>query len=209
MNKQRNILHGLLFCLLAALPAGCSIISPPEPLQIVVLDEYRPAAPICREALPVQILVPQPYPSAGLNTDRIGILIDGREVNYLAGYKWDVTNAQIIQRALVDTLNDSGCFRGAGTGGMALRADYRLEADIKLMHFVYAEGRQQPTAEVNLLLRLVDIESGLMIGQHNALGRDRTASGNIFQSMQSAAHSALQSSLDWTLESLRAYRAGK
>lgn len=211
MNKEpRRILIALALCLLAAaFLAGCSILSAPEPLQIVVLNRYKAAAPLCEKPLPVQILLSSPYASAGLSTDRIAILMDDRQVTYLEGYKWDDANPNLVQRALMDAINDSGCFKGAGTGSMALRADYRLEVDVKLMHFVDVNGQKQPAAEVSLLLRLIEVNSGSMLGQHNAYAHERAANGDLFKSMESAMHSAVQSSVDWLRASLKTHLSEK
>lgn len=211
MNKRYgSIFIGPVLCLLAAaLLSGCSLITPPDPLQIVVLNGYKPAAPLCQTPLPIQIMVPAPYASAGLNTDRIAVLVDDRKVHYLADYRWDAGNVTLVQRALVDAMNDSGCFRGAGTGSMALRAEYRLETDVKFMHFIHPDGQNQPSAQVSLLLRLIDVNSGLMIGQYNAYARERAANGDIFKSMENALQSAVQNSLYWLRESLGADQSEK
>lgn len=208
--KAKNIFRALALCLLAAaLPAGCSVISPPAPLKIIALSPYKAEAPACSSPLPVQLVIPAPYGSAGLNTDRIAILLKGREIHYFEGYKWEDSNTGLVQRMLIDALNDSGCFQGAGTGSMALRADYRLEVDVKLMHFVYTEGQRPPPAEVSLLLRLVDVSTGNMLGQHNAHVREGASEGDVFMSMEKALHAAVQSSLEWLRESVSEHLAAK
>lgn len=203
MNIFKNISLGLL---VLAMLTGCSIISAPQPLQIVMLRSYQ-AEPACTAPLPVQIVVPAPHASAGLNTDRIAVILDDRQVSYIEGYRWENTNTTIVQRQLVDAINSSKCFTGAGTGSMSLRADYRLELDVKLMHFTTGkDGKRQ--AEVNILLRLIAVNSGTLIGQYEARAQEPCA-GDIYAGMEKALHSSLQGSLVWLRQTVAADRAGK
>lgn len=185
------------FCTLALAAAmfilgGCSLVSRQEPLKPVLLKSYQGEA-ICRSAAPVQILVPMPHTSSGLSTDRIAILADGRLIEYARDYKWDDSNAAIIQRQLVDLLNSSGCFAGAGTGGMALRADYRLELDVKKLYFV---SGSKPGAQVELLLRLVEVRSGNLVGQYSAAALQEVKDDS-YAAMEDAIHAAMLDALIW------------
>ena len=202
-----NIFKAMPLLLFAsALLAGCSIISTPPPLQIVVLHSYQAEA-ACPDPLDVQIVIPVPHASAGLNTDRIAILLDNRQVNYLEGYRWENSNVSIVQRQLVDAINSSNCFTGAGTGSMSLRADYRLELDVKLMHFTNtADNKRQ--AEVDMLLRLVEVKSGRLLGQYDARARE-LCGHDLFGGMEKALHLALRDSLGWLRETVSANQPGK
>lgn len=182
---------------------GCNIVSPPPPLQIVVLDSTGPDAPECKRRLPVQIVVPAPSTAAGLETDRIAILLNGREVNYLSGYRWEDTTAHMLQRQFVDTLNGSNCYTGAGSGNMALNASYRLELDIKRMHFVYADDQQRPSAEVRIVARLVDVRSGVMLGQFTASSQQHGRQDELFASMEQAVRSAIRQTAAWLYPVIR------
>lgn len=203
-RKYLTLGMALCACIAAAgILSGCGVLSRPAPLQIVVLNNYKAGASSCGEKIPAQILVPTPYASAGLNTDRIAILKDNREVHYISGYRWEANNAHMMQRMLVDAINDSGCFTGAGTGSMSLHADYRLEIDIKLMHFIYEKNQKDRSAEVSMLLRLVKVSSGTMIGQHHAYAQ-KPCGDNIFDAMEEAVHESIGSSLGWLRESIAA-----
>lgn len=194
--KMRSALAAT--CLLCSLLLpGCSIVSPPAPLQIIVLNSQGPEAPECNRRLPVQIVVPAPNASAGLGTDRIAILLNGREVNYLSGFKWEDSAAHMVQRQFVDALNSSECYTGAGTGSMALNASYRLELDLKRIHFVYVDDQKQPSAEVRILARLIDVRSGVMLGEFTAYTRQRGAQGELFASMEQAVRTAISQTTEW------------
>lgn len=202
-----NIFKVLPLCLLAAaMIAGCSIISAPKPLQIVMLRCYQPDE-LCAAPLPVQIVVPAPHASAGLNTDRIAILLNNRQVNYIEGYKWENSNTTIVQRQLVDAINASKCFTGAGTGSMTLRADYRLELDIKLMHFTSDKDNKR-LAEVNMLLRLVAANSGIIVSQYDARAVEPCGE-DIFEGMEKALHATIGDSLAWMRQSIAEDQSGK
>lgn len=197
-----KICHKLVFVALCALYAaaltGCgNLLSRPTPPQLLILNSSPPSAGLCSRAAPVQIMIPTPYAGAGLNTDRIAILKDNREVHYAAGNKWEDSNANLIQRRLVDTLNASGCFAGAGTAAMTLRADYRLEIDLKRMHFVYGEDQKNPSANVSMVLRLIKVQSGQLLSEHSAHAQERSSDGDIFKAMERAVDNATQNALDW------------
>lgn len=193
----------VILCALAAFLPGCgSLLSRPEPPQLVVLSSGPPSSGLCSRAAPVQIVIPTPHAGAGLNTERIAILSDKREVHYVAGYKWEDNNASLMQRRLVDVLNASGCFAGAGSAGMTLRADYRLEIDLKRMHFVYAEDQKKPSADVNMLLRLIEVKSGRLLGEHTARALRRSTEDDVFKAMESAVDSAAQNALEWLREAI-------
>lgn len=204
MNKY-GIYRGMGLFLAALVLGGCSLVNRQEPLQPVMLKSYQSAAPICKSRLAAQIMVSMPQAPAALYTDRIAILTDGRLIHYAQDYKWEDAAPAVIQRQLVDLLNTSGCFTGAGTGSMALRADYRLEVDIKELFLVYDQGKNGPLARVGLLLRLVDIKSGNLVGQYKAGAEKSAGKDDVYTAMESAIHAAGLDSLNW----LRAVASGK
>lgn len=210
MKKKYLRYSGLTLCCLAILfLSGCGgLISRPAPLQIVILSSQMPSTQRCTQPLPVQIVVPAPEVTAGLNTERIAILISNRQVSYLSGYRWDESNAHIIQRQTIDTLNNSGCFAGAGAGSLGLRAEYRLEVEVRRMHYVYIKDETKPEAEIQLILRLIDVNKGALVGQHNVFAQV-SAKDNIFDAMESAVSISMQESLDWIYNSLKAEQAKK
>lgn len=187
--------------------SGCgSLLSRPDPLQIIVLQTYSAQVPQCSRSLPAQIIVPAPHGSAGLNTDRIAILLKGREVNYMSGHRWEDSPSSLIQRQMVDAANESGCFQGAGTGSMALNAAYRLEIDIKRMHYVYTDRHKAPVAEVRLLLSLIDVRNGLLLGQFEAFAARQAETRELFVAMEEAVHSAIGQSMDWLPKAVEEYK---
>lgn len=203
MNTS-GIYRGLALVLATLALNACSLVSRQEPLQPVMLRSYQSAAPICKNRLPAQIMVSVPHAPAALHTDRIAILAGGRLIDYVQGYKWEDAAPAVIQRQIVDLLNASGCLGGVGTGAMALRADYRLEVDIKELFLVYDQGKNGPLARVDLLLRLVDIKSGNLLGQYKARA-EKAADADVYAAMEEAIHAAGLDALNW----LRAVASGK
>jgi ABC-type uncharacterized transport system auxiliary subunit len=195
-----------VFCLMLA---GCGpIFDGPAPLNIIVLNE-RPSAPLCGEALPWQLLLVQAGIYAGLDTDRIALLLDEREVKYLPEYKWEAPSPLLVLRHLDDGLNKSGCFAGVGFGGSGLNTPFRLLVDIKRMHFL-PRGVDYPDAlEILLTLTLIDAENGRLIRREDVLARrqgDYAEPYDMGAALELALEDIAQKAALWSRKTLAAYR---
>ena len=146
---------------------GCTdLLSKPDPLRIIILNEAAPAAPLCSSPMPMQLVVALPEPYAGLDGERIALLLDEREVRYVSGYRWDAPAPFLAQRALVEALNGSGCFSGVGVGSDGMNAPYRLSAQIRRMHFKQDAGLHPYAVRVELSLALLNGINGKIMGRH-------------------------------------------
>jgi ABC-type uncharacterized transport system auxiliary subunit len=149
------------------LAAGCTdLLSKPDPLHIIILNEAAPAAPLCSSPVPTQLVVALPDPHAGLDGERIALLLGEREVRYVSGYRWDAPAPFLAQRALVEALNGSGCFTGVGVGSDGLNTPYRLSAQIRRMHFKQDASQPPHAAQVELSLILLNGINGKIMGRH-------------------------------------------
>ncbi|MDR2050559.1 MAG: ABC-type transport auxiliary lipoprotein family protein [Deltaproteobacteria bacterium] len=200
------------FCLLAALQAGCGDLLLDHPPHIIILREYASEAPLCAAPLREQLVVDMPEVYAGLDTDRIAMLLEERELQYLSDYRWDTPVPLLVQRGLVNALNGSGCFAGAGTGGYGLSAPYRLLAQIKRLHFLHGREGVSFTAQFQLALTLVDAGQGRIAGQRafSALREGLPADPySLGAAMEEILQQALREAVEWIRNSLEEKKTGE
>lgn len=198
----------ILTLALALLAAGCGDLLKPTPLQVLILDAAPPDAPLCSTPLPAQIVVNMPDAHNGLNTDRIAILINQRELRHLPDYKWDAPAPLTVQRGLISGLRQSGCFTGAGSSADGLAASFRLLTDIKRLHFLQDEGFSYPAAlETRLELTLLDAARGRVNGQKELRATrtlDEVETSALGSAMEESLRSLMREAAAWCLEAAKA-----
>ncbi|MDL2285520.1 ABC-type transport auxiliary lipoprotein family protein [Desulfovibrio sp. OttesenSCG-928-F07] len=182
-NLKRLSLCLALCATLLPLNACSDLLATPEPLQILTLNHYDSDAPLCKQQSAAQLVINMPEAYAGTNSDRIPLLIDNREIQYLAGYKWDKPAQLMVHQALVQAFNTSGCIKGAASGGAGLVTPYRLSTDIMRMHHI--QNGDQKSVKVELVFTLVNIEKGTIIGQ---LTTQANGNGNFTKPVELAAN---------------------
>lgn len=200
-----------LVCLFAI--AGCGdLLSKPDPLQAIVLHNLDLEGPLCSSAVPVQVIVNLPETYGGLNTDRIATLLDGREIQYMRQYKWESPAPVIVHRMLIETMNKSQCFAGAGGTYTGITSPYRLLTDIKRMHYLHDSKSKEGEVSVHLLITLLDMDTGIIIAQHDATGSKR---GNfedtiVFsEALEVTLNSVIRESVEWSAKTLSSYITAK
>lgn len=210
MNTRHTKVAGLALCLacLLMLPACGDILKTPEPLQTLAMHTINLDGPLCASQTPVQIIVNMPESRSGLNTDRIAMMQDEREIQYVRKYKWENTAPVMIQRMLVDTLNQSQCFIGAGSPNMGLTSPYRLMTEVMRMHYLYDSQTGKGEVNVHLLITLVDMEKGLLIGQHNATGSSQNnfSDAIIFsEELEKTLNAVVREAVEWSAGAMSDY----
>ncbi|MCL1889007.1 MAG: ABC-type transport auxiliary lipoprotein family protein [Desulfovibrionaceae bacterium] len=199
------ILLGAVF-----LSAGCADLFRSEPLRILTLNEFDQAENLCAAALPLQVLVDLPEGYSGLESDRIALLLENREVRYLEGYKWDTPVPLLVRGALVNALNSGGCFAGAARAGDNLSSPFRLRAGIRRMHFEQS-GVEPPSAAVismDLSLRDFSRQGGGIARSLFTVREEGDLSSPyaLGEAMQKALGRSMREAVLWCRSAMESYR---
>ena len=173
-----------LFCLaVAVLVGGCALMDVPPPLTQVLLEPTLPAASSGTVEIStdtslskVQLAVNEPSADGVASSERINAVFNGYELRYLAGVRWAAPVSKMLQGLFVDTLQGTHAFGGVGYGGNGMRADIRLNTDVRRFGLRYQE-KGTPVVEAALRFRLIEAQTGrilgtLMIDEEEAVGED-------------------------------------
>ncbi|MDL2329449.1 ABC-type transport auxiliary lipoprotein family protein [Desulfosarcina sp. OttesenSCG-928-A07] len=196
-----------VFLVLTFFLSGCSIIKPPEPLDMMTLRTQQEGMFQCGSPTPLQVVVGMPDASGGLRSDRIAILFDEREIRYLAGARWEAPAPVLIQRHLVYYLNATHCFKGVGTEGAGLASRYRLTTDMQRFHLCYYSEDSVPYAEILLRVSILDAEKGQILESKIITFKKKSAGTNqseLMDALDNVVSLAMQDASRWAATVLRA-----
>jgi ABC-type uncharacterized transport system auxiliary subunit len=188
-----------LAMLLLALLAGCNPLRSSGPPPVLYLltgpegDETAPPEPLAH--LPELLSLSRPEVPAGLDGDGIGVIREGRRLDYVAGARWAEPLPGLLQRSFSRTLEAALGIRVMAAGTAAHQLAVRVDA----FHPAYARTTDRaPELEVALTVTLVDAQSGVP----QATGRGRRASwasenrlGVIIAELDALLHQAFMEAL--------------
>ncbi|MCK7594015.1 ABC-type transport auxiliary lipoprotein family protein [Pseudomarimonas salicorniae] len=180
--------------LAAGLLAGCGL-TPRAPLAVV--DVPAQASPMASaEALPLQLLVPEPQASALLDGTRILVRDEAGQLAQLAGVALPDRTPRWLQSQLLRAL--SGSFAAAAAPGGGIKPDLQLVLRIERFELDYSAGAQ---ARVELHALLLDAASARAVAsarfvQDAPVEGGGSAAGA--QTLQRAAHAAVFELARWT-----------
>jgi len=109
--------------------AGCASIIPKTPDTIYDLSAPQSVGPVSGTRL--QILVPEPSALKSLDTERIAARPTDIEVAYLPDAVWTDRLPRLLQRRLMETLQNTGRVKAVGVPGQGLLIDYQIVMDIR------------------------------------------------------------------------------
>jgi len=109
--------------------AGCASIIPKTPDTIYDLSAPQSIGPVSGTRL--QILVPEPSALKSLDTERIAARPTDIEVAYLPDAVWTDRLPRLLQRRLMETLQNTGRVKAVGVPGQGLLIDYQIVMDIR------------------------------------------------------------------------------
>jgi ABC-type uncharacterized transport system auxiliary subunit len=142
----------LLGCVLAAGCTGSLLKS-----ELPVPQTYRltPLAAESTAAAPFDalLLVGRPVVAPGLDTERIAVLRPDRRLDYFSGSQWGAALPDVVQEAVIESLQNGGRLRGVERDLGSFRPDFVLHIDVRAFQAEYA-GDGAPRAHVDLFATL-------------------------------------------------------
>ena len=148
-----NITRTLGVAALLTMLASCNVL--PKHEDITIYTAVSPATP--NPAWPqarAQLAIARPTAERMLADPRIVVRPAPGELQVYSGATWAEPPPEMVQRSLLQLLEDSGRLKGVATRGSGLSSDYELATDIRRFDSDYAGGNT-PNAVVEIAARLV------------------------------------------------------
>ena len=139
----------------AALLAGCSIVGPKRGDEVV---QYAPDPRVSADAgwptVPWQLSVTTPVAARAIDSLRIAVRPSPVELQVYKGASWSKRPTDMVEDALLRTLEDSGKIPAVARQGSGISADYKLVLDLRRFEADYA-GAAIPAATIELNAKLL------------------------------------------------------
>ncbi len=148
MNTMRTLAAAML-----AILAGCGILPKHEDITTYTAMSRVTPDPSWPQAR-AQLVIARPTAERMLTDPRIVVRPAPGELQVYHGATWAESPPEMVQRSLLQTLEDSGRLKGVATRGGGLSSDYELTMDIRRFDSDYAGGAT-PTAVVEIAARVV------------------------------------------------------
>jgi ABC-type uncharacterized transport system auxiliary subunit len=188
----------MLVALVVAVLAGCMPLrsaEPPVARYLLTGPDAAAATPATLAQLPQPLALARPGMPAGLDGDGIGIIREGRRLEYVAGARWAEPLPELLQRSLARSLEAALGIPVTAAGA----APHRLAVRVDAFHPVYAAAIDQaPDLEVALVVTLLEARSGaaLATGQgKRAAPASENRLGTIIAELDGLLHEAFVDAL--------------
>lgn len=194
--------------LLAA--GGCFDALNTTPFPMVTLSARPSEVPRYEQSIDAQLIVSMPECENSLNTDRIALLFENRDIKYLSNAKWESPAPRFIQQRILMYVKASNRFSGIGTPTSGIITPYRLNSEIRRLHMDYGHGNQTPTAVVSLDVTLLNSQSGRVIADRIFSFEQKANSdsfADIIEALDTAVHQVMVEISGWTAKVLSEYHA--
>lgn len=141
---------------LLAMLAGCSIL--PKHEDISTYSAMAKATPDpAWPQVAAQLILARPTAERMLADPRIVVRPAPGELQVYHGAAWAESPPEMVQRSVLQLLEDSGRLKGVAMRGGGLNGDYELSMDIRRFDSDYAGGAT-PSAVVEIAARLVAVD---------------------------------------------------
>ena len=193
--------------------AGCSSLlggGSREPTSI-----YSPQVQVTPDpnwpSVPVAFVVSKPSAARLLDSSRIAVRPTPDELQVYHGAAWAQSATDMLQDAVVRTLEDSGKTGGTGTTDSGIRGVYKLVMDIRRFEADYA-GNQTPSVVLVVNAKLVQ-SANQSVTASRTFSVTQPASGTdtaqVVQAFDQALSQLTTQIVGWTLSSAQAQPAAE
>ncbi|MGG6461955.1 ABC-type transport auxiliary lipoprotein family protein [Solilutibacter silvestris] len=198
-STPMKITRALAAIAMLALLAGCSILPKHEDITIytaVAQSAPSPSWPQVR----AQLAIARPTAERMLADPRIVVRPSPGELQVYRGATWAEPPPEMVQRSLLQLLEDSGRLKGVATRGGGLSSDYELATDIRRFDSDYAGGNA-PNAVVEIAARLVSNDGRVVAFRvfHAETPATSTAVPAVAQAFQQSLAKDSQDIAGWAL----------
>jgi cholesterol transport system auxiliary component len=154
-----------IFAVLPLIISGCvgSLLESKIPVPVVYVLTAAPAGQSAATPLNVDLAVSQPATSPGLNTDRIAVLKETRQLDYYQDAQWGAVLPEVAQALVVGTLQNQKLFRSVTSEQARVTANYFLDLEVRDFQAEYANESATPTAHVTLVGSLIRVKDRKLV----------------------------------------------
>ncbi|WDS35651.1 ABC-type transport auxiliary lipoprotein family protein [Pseudoxanthomonas sp.] len=198
----------LLLALGASLAlAGCSSLlgGSREPTSI-----YSPQVQVTADpgwpSVPASIVVSKPSAARVLDSSRIAVRPTADELQVYRGAAWAQSATDMLQGAVVNTLEDSGKTTGTGTTDSGIRGTYKLVMDVRHFEADYAGGTT-PSAVLAVNAKLLrNADQGVAASRTFSVTQPAsgTETAQVVQAFNQGLSQLTTQIVGWTLTSAQA-----
>lgn len=182
---------------------SCGLIPKREPMKMYETAVPRSAAPADWPSVNWSLLVAKPVAGQWLDSDRISVRPAPGAVQVYKGASWSESVPDMVQTALVRTLEDSGKILSVSRPGAGVRGEYQLLTEIRAFESVYGQAGQ-PQATVEIYAKLVHTADGHAIAARSFTETETASSedvGVVVDAFSRAMERATRQIAGWTLAS--------
>ena len=140
------------------------------------------------------IEVASPTAAPGLGTERIALKHSANTLDYYAGSRWPRPLPEVVQSALVKTLEQDGRFASVTNDETGTADDEIITILIQDFQAEYATKDSAPSIRVTLSTRISDAATHKILGSF-VVSKNITAKANTMEEIIRAFHGALKQSL--------------
>lgn len=188
--------------------AGCGIV--PKKTEIAIYDpQPRVQADASWPQVDTQLVVLRPNAERLLNSARILVRPTPGELQVYKGATWTQPTPDILQDAIVRTLEDSRKLAGVTRRGGGIAGDFDLATDIRQFDADYAGGAS-PSAVIEISASLIHNGDNRVVATQlfrHATPASSTAIVDVHRAFEQSLSDVTRDISGWTLTSMR--RAGK
>ena len=202
----------LLLALLALSVTGCGLLGGGGPRERgtvyspVIRVQPDPAWP----RVDWQLSINPPTAPRTVDTFRIAVRPVPGELQVYGGSSWARAPSDMVEDAILRTLEDSGKVPGVARRGSGIAPDYRLLLDLRRFEADYAGG-DRPVATIELHAKLLHAREQGIIGARTFLVAEPAATtdvGSVAMAYERALESLGRDVAGWTLATGAQHAAG-
>ncbi|MDD7910409.1 MULTISPECIES: ABC-type transport auxiliary lipoprotein family protein [Pseudovibrio] len=197
MNTSK-LVKGMAVALIVGATAACGSTGPSALYDLTAPREFGNSA----RSSNVQILVPTPVALQALDTNSIAVAEAGRIYSYYPRVAWADSLPNVFQAKLIETLENTGKFRGVSQPGQGLLIDYQLQTTVRAFE---VNVGQSARAYVEIAARLVNDRDGRSVQARVFAAEVPTVSDNTDQSIDAlnqASDQVLREIAAWVLKTV-------
>lgn len=199
----------IAFAALGLVLASCGGILPkPPPAPPLFRLTPTAAAANLAPSGDAQLVVNMPSAPASLNTERIALARGALRFDYFADAAWTDRAPALVQRLIIESLENAGQIQIVAPPSGELRPDAVLLTDLRRFEAGY-DGAGQPTVRVRLDCRLVRMPDRTVLSVRSFSG-EAAASANdtarIVAAFDEAFHAAMRELAPWAAQTMAAAR---
>ena len=201
--RSRCLLAGALLAM-----AGCGIV--PKKTEIAIYDpQPRVQIDAGWPEVPVQLVVLRPSAGRLANSARIMVRPTPGEIQVYKGAVWSQPAPDMLQDAIVRTLEDSHKLTGVTRRGGGIAGDFDLATDIRQFDADYAGGAS-PSAVIEISASLIHNGDNRVVATQlfrHATPASSTAIVDVHRAFEQSLSAVTRDIAGWTLTGMQ--RAGR